>query len=509
MQCGRRGERVTTLRQLGANSAIYAATNLMQRGTAFLLMPLYTLYLDPAAYGVLAIVTAVNGFFGIAFTLGLTGAVTRFYFEYQDDPATLAEFWGSILCFVMLLSILLAGVLLAIGEKLLRPFIGDVAFWPYVALGVMTTFFQPFFTTFLAVLQARNQASRYALISLAHFCLTTVLTVALVVLLRWGVTGALVATLVATAVFFALSLWLMRSELRFRLRWRHLRPALAYGLPQVPHSLASQTTAMADRLILNSRLGTAATGLYSVGAMIAMVVEVAASSVNRAYVPLSMSALKSRNPAELAQMRIVGSLVVAGFCLLGASAGAFGPELVLLLTTPAFSRAASVIPVLVFGGVATAIYYLLVNVLFFDRSAIRLLPICTLTAAILNVGLALMLIPKFGLIGAATANLVAQMLAMVLVAAIGRRFDPVKWDYGRYLMAFMSGLGCALWLGGLDASSSVVAVVFKLGGLSILVMLLGLILWRRPLILADAAVRVLRRRPAEAAALFTNTKATT
>jgi O-antigen/teichoic acid export membrane protein len=504
-----RGEVVTILRRLGTNSAIYASTNVMQKGAAFLLMPLYTLYLDPAAYGILAIVTAVNGFLSIAFTLGLTGAVTRFYFEYQDDAATLAEFWGSIVSFVMLLSVLVGGVLLVIGDRLLRPFIGEVPFWPYVALGVIATFFQPFFTTFLVVLQTRNKAGQYAFISLAHFFLTTAFTVAFVVFLRWGVTGALVATVAATIVFFALSLYLMRSEVRFCLNWRFLREALTYSLPQIPHSLASQTTAMADRLILNSKLGTAAAGIYSVGAMIAMVVEVAANSVNRAYVPLSMSALKSRNPSELAQLRTIGSLVVAGFCLIGAAIGAFGRELVWLLTTAAFSGAAAVIPILVFGGVATAIYYILVNVFFFDRSAINLLPICTLSAAILNVSLALMLVPRFGLIGAAAANLIAQTLAAVLVGVIGRRFDPVEWDYGRYVMAFIIGLGCALYLGSLDPGGMLLTITLKLGGLVICAILLGSILWRRPFVLADAVFWLARRRPDRAAALFTRTKATT
>ena len=64
-------------RQLGTNSVIFVITNVTQKAAMFLLMPLYTLYLDPAAFGVLAIVTAINGFLSIAFTLGLTGAVTR------------------------------------------------------------------------------------------------------------------------------------------------------------------------------------------------------------------------------------------------------------------------------------------------------------------------------------------------------------------------------------------------------------------------------------------------
>ena len=488
--------------KLGTNSAIYAATNLLQKGASFLLMPLYTLYLDPSAYGVLSIVTAINGLLSIAFTLGLTSAVTRFYFEYQRDPDQLAEFWGSILAFVLLLSALVAGALLALGDLVLRPLIGEVAFWPYVALGVLAAFFQPFFTTFLTVLQTRNEARRYAVISLAHFALTTLLTLALVVVLGWGVVGALIATLAAAAVFFVVSLWLLRADLKLCLRWRHLRPAFAYSLPQVPHSIASQVTAITDRLILNGQLGAATAGLYSVGAMVAMVVEVAAQSVNRAYVPLSMAQLKSGHPRELDQLRAVGALVVGGFCLVAATIGVFGHELVWLLASPSFAQAAAVIPILAYCGVASSIYYLLVNVLFFDRSAIKLLPIGSLSAAGLNVSLALMLVPRFGMQGAAVSTLLAQTLATILIASIARRFDPIRWDYGRYAIAFGAGFIWTLMLSRLNLGGVAVTLLAKLLGLALLSTLLGALFWSRPLILFQASARMLSRRPAEAAALF-------
>ena len=509
MAAGRPGSPVTTLRQLGTNSAIYAGTSMLQKGSAFLLLPLYTLYLDPQAYGVLAIVTAVNGLLSIVFTLGLTGAVSRFYFEFQDDPAQLAEFWGSILVFVLVLSTVVGGVLLALGEVLLRPIIGDVEFWPYVALGIMATFFQPFFTTFLSVLQTRNQAARYALVSLGHFALTTVLTLVLVVVLNRGVVGALLATLAAAAVFFVVSLWMLRADVKLCLHWRHLRPAFAYSLPQVPHAIASQVTATTDRLILNSQVGTATAGVYSVGAMMALVVEVAAQSVNRAYMPLSMAALKSGERDALEKLRALGALVVAGFCLLGATVGAFASEMVGLFASPAFSPAAAVVPLLAFGGVASAIYYLLVNALFFDRNAIKFLPIGTLSAAGLNVALALLLVPRFGLLGAATATVMAQTLATVLIACLGRRFDPVRWNYGRYAMAFLGSLAWTLWLSELAVGGSGMTALAKLAGLVSLAGMLGAVMWGRPLILMEAMLRLLSRRPAEAAALFVGGRQTT
>jgi O-antigen/teichoic acid export membrane protein len=489
-------------RQLGTNSVIFVITNVTQKAAMFLLMPLYTLFLDPAAFGVLAIVTAINGFLSIAFTLGLTGAVTRYYFEYRDQPAILAEFWGSILSVVMITSVVLGAVMLLAGQYLLAPFVGDVDFWPYVAIGVVTTVFQPYFLTILSVLQARNQAMRYAVLSLANFALTTALTVALVVFLRRGVVGALTATLVSAVIFLFVSAYLMRGEVRLCLRWAHLREALAYSVPLVPHSVASQLTAMSDRLIVNARLGTSFAGLYSVGAMVAMGIEVAAYGVNKAYYPLSMQAMKSRDSGELAQLRAIGALVVAGFSMLAAGVGIFAPEILWLLAAPAFAPAARVVPVLVFSGVASAIYYVLVNALFYERTATRLVPLGTLCGGASSVLLALTLVPWFGMLGAAVANLLSQVLATLAVALLARRFDPVRWDYGRYALAFAGGLACSLLGARLETVSPLLTILLKLCLLSVLALFMGAMLWRRPLILAEALWQVARRRTSEAAAMF-------
>lgn len=505
MAGGPLGDGVNLIRQLGTNSSIYAVTNLLQKGAAFLLLPLYTRYLDPSAYGVLAVVTAINALLGVLFTLGLTSAVTRFYFEHEHEPRVLAEFWGSVLTFVLLVSALLAGALLLAGETLLRPLAGDIAFWPFIAIGVATSFFQPFFATFLAVLQTRNQSLRFAAISLAHFALLSVLTVVLVVVQERGAFGALLATLVATGCFFVVSLVALRKQLRPGLQWRHLKPALAYSLPLVPHSVASQATAFADRLVLNRFMGTAQAGIYAVGAMVSMVVEVAAQSVNRAYVPLSMAALKRGEARDFLQIEALGTVTISVFCLLGAGIGSFGPEIMMLLAAPRFAQAAHVVPWLAFAGVANGFYLLFVNVLFYERRAVRLVPVGTVVAGVASIALSLLLVPRYGLHGAAWSALAAQVLATMLIAMLAQRFDPVRWRYGVYGVAFASALTMTCVLATIGPSLSGIAI--KLGALLVLAVWLGALLWGQPLILARATLCALRARPDAAAELLYSVRA--
>lgn len=492
---------MSILRQLGTNSSIYAATSVLQRGLQFMLLPLYTHYLSPSAYGVLAIVTAVNGVLSIFFTLGLTSAVTRFYFEYQDQPELLARFWGTILVFVMALSAALAGLLLLLGDAILRPFIGEVPFWPFVALGVTATFFQPFFLTFLAVLQMRNQALRYAAVSLANFGLTAALTIFLVAQLGWGASGPLAATLAASVVFFAVSLWMLRDNLRLCMDWRHLKKALRYSLPLVPHSVSAQLTAFSDRLVLNHYLGTASTGLYSVGAMFALVIEVGAQSVNRAYVPLTMAALKRGSANDMEQIRTVGTLFVGVFCMLGTGVAALAPELLMLLVSPAYQAAAGIVPLLAFAAVANSFYFLFVNILFYDHSAVRMIPLGTASAALVNLALLLLLVPPYGMAGAMWAALGSQILATILIAAIARKYEPVRWPYARYALAFALAFGAAYALSAIT-NMAPAAVAFKLASMCVLSAVLGAVLWGQPWLPLQALARLLRGRPASAAALF-------
>ena len=70
--------------RVAKNSTIYAGANLVQRFFAFLLLPLYTRYLTPESYGIIAVVTGLSLTLGMILNLSFSGAITRFHFDYKD-----------------------------------------------------------------------------------------------------------------------------------------------------------------------------------------------------------------------------------------------------------------------------------------------------------------------------------------------------------------------------------------------------------------------------------------
>lgn len=480
--------------RLFKGSTIYAATNFLQRGVTFLLLPLYTRYLSPADYGVLAVVTSVVSFIIAISTLGLSGSVSRFYFEYRDEPEALEIYWGSIITFVALLSATSSLVLLALGDRLLAPVLGQVPFWPLMALGVLTAAFQPMATLFTNIMQTTERAKQFARFSLAQFAFSVTATLVCVVWLRWEVFGALAATLLTAVVFYGVALLLLRDTFRVGIHRPYLVEALHYSLPLVPHVLAMLVASTSAKLMINGLIDPAAAGLYTLGLNLASALTILAASINRAYAPLYMDTRTRDEPEALDELRQIGLLLIVVYSLIACAIAAFTPEILWAFTTAAYAPAAVVTPFLVLSAVLLGCYYLFVLALFHEKHATKTIAIATGFGAALNLSLLWLLLPAAGLVGAGLASLLGQLGTTVMVAVIARRCERVRWNYGRIGAVVATGGAAGLLLQALDPGLLwPVAVGAKLTILAGLVPTLSLAAWGQPLYLLRNGIRLWHR----------------
>src|SRR5262245_17104222 len=85
------------LTRLGRHSLIYGIGGIVSRVLAVLLLPLYTYYLPPAAYGQVELVTSATAVAVIVLTMGVASPFFRFYFDTKDPDQRLVvvrtSFW--------------------------------------------------------------------------------------------------------------------------------------------------------------------------------------------------------------------------------------------------------------------------------------------------------------------------------------------------------------------------------------------------------------------------------
>ncbi|MCK5408535.1 MAG: polysaccharide biosynthesis C-terminal domain-containing protein, partial [Candidatus Krumholzibacteria bacterium] len=139
---------------------------------------------------------------------------------------------------------------------------------------------------------------------------------------------------------------------------------------------------------------------------------------------------------EIRRMFCVWITAIGALCI---GVGAWSREVVELLTTEEYFSAATVIPLILLGFFFQGVYFFMAGPIFYFKKT-YLMPFVTVAAALLNVGLNIILIPKLEIMGAAITTAVSFLFLALAAYSLGRRyFDPhFEWFRLSLLMLFIS-----------------------------------------------------------------------
>lgn len=406
-------------------SATYLLSNLLSAAIPFLLLPILTRFLSPAQYGQVAIYqTLLTGL--VAF-IGLTGngAAAVKYYESDITATELKYYIGS--CFLVLAATS-ALALLVTGA-----FIGPISTWlglepRWLMLSVVVA--SATFTVSMRMTQwqIRKQASKYGAFQVSQSLVNVLLSLVLVVGLLQGAQGRIIGLSAAPLCFATLAVFLLYRDGLLALTWRptHLRDIVSYGVPLIPHSVGYFFLASVDRFVINAELGAAQVGIYMAAAQLASGLGLMFDAINNAYVPWLFERLK-RDQAEEKRQIVRGTyryfLALAGVVVL---AFTLAPTVVVFLAGEKYAPGAQVIGWLILGWVFHGMYMMVTNYVFFSKRT-GLLSLATITAGLANVGLLLMLVPRYGLRGAAMAFVTSSALKLVLTWSAAQLSHPMPW----------------------------------------------------------------------------------
>lgn len=423
------------IKRLARNTAVYAAADLIAKGGAYLLIPILTRGLTEIDFGRYTLVISIVPVMVVVSSLGLGGAVTRLWFDL--DAAARKRFQLAAFVSLQSAALSLALVLTAVAGPLFRALFPGAPARIFV-FGIWAAFFLSATTVPLAVMRAEERAKRFAVLSGAQFLLPSAgMVIALAA--GDGLIGVLWGYLAGTAVVFAMSVAFAIPIAARPADWAMLRPALALGVPVVPHLIAHWALNVVDRVAIQRTLGAAAVGLYAVGYQLAQGVSLIATAVNNATVP---SFYRAAGRGRRDALGRAWTPMLYGLGAISVGVSLLGPELVALFATPRYAPTAEFIPWVALGYWLLAAYYFPVNALFYAKR-VRMIPVATISAAVLNYVLNTVMLPRYGLIAAAwnTAISYALLLAIVLVAA--QRAWPLPYRLTR--AAGIGALGAGVY----------------------------------------------------------------
>lgn len=406
---------------------IYGLSAVISQAVLLLGAPIFTRQLGPAGFGTLELLIVALHLGGTILVAGLDTATIRHYYR-SDDPLIRRSMVSSALWFVVGAALLGGGAVILLRAPLARSWLSSGTDTTVLLAGgaALTTLVIARYSREL--LRAQHRPTAYLLNAVAASVIQVGAGVALIVVFDLGVSGVMIGYAAAGLLTGAWALYSSRGFIRLRSgRWEALRPLLSFGLPLVWSGLAGWSLMFIDRFLLQALAGVEEVGIYALAYRIASVTTVAIYAFNRAWTPAILAeAERDLHRARSMQGRaLTAYLIPVGWLVVAIAAWA--RPLVLLLGGAEYEAATQLIPVLAIGIALLAPIPVIQSSMLIHMGT-RAIGWASVLAAVVNVAANLVLIPRFGPMGASWATFLAFAIQLALYWWLARRIDVI--DYG-------------------------------------------------------------------------------
>jgi O-antigen/teichoic acid export membrane protein len=378
---------------------------------------------------------------------GLDGAFMR-YFHDRPTGGPLERLTSTIVWFTLAADVIVFGAALAGAGALAGWLFPGTPYLPAFRLMLINTFLISLTFVPFHVMRLRNQAATYSALVFARSAGTVAAQILLVMGLGWGLTGWFAADLIVTLLLMPV-LWRWFAPL---VRWTFSREELArvlrFGLPRLPHGLAQQGLDAGNKLLLKAFIPLNVLGVYNNGFTIGTGVRFFTSAFETAWAPFYYATAKQAD-AQVVFAK-VATYGLAALTVIVAVTVAVSRDAILLLLTPEYLGAVPVIP-LIAVGMAMQGVYLLTSIGLNLTKRTELYPVATFAALAVGLGSGLVLMPRFGITGAAIAFLASSVTQAAVAFTLSRKVYPVQYEIGRIARVLVAGVLAAL--GGIVAGA--------------------------------------------------------
>ncbi|MDQ6661256.1 MAG: polysaccharide biosynthesis C-terminal domain-containing protein [Chloroflexota bacterium] len=434
---------VALLRKLAKDSGIYALASFVTPLIALVLAPFLTRSLSHADYGALTVLNTT-----IALVAGITqfGLGSAFFRAYSCDYESVQDRRGVLSTVMMLLA--LGALPTSVAAVFLAPQLSSLLFGSFsyvdaIKIAALVVLLQNMTVPGFSWLRAENKAGFFALLSIANLLVGLGATLMLIGSLHMGIVGAVLATGCGYALVVLCTLPLMLVRAGMRIRRDIAKNVLSFGLPLVSNFISVWVLQLSDRYLLSRFSSLSETASYGVAYTLGGVMSVVVLSPFILAWPSAMFAIaKRRDAVQVFQM------VFRWFSLVLLVA-AYGLSLISmavlnLFFPPSYHAAAAIIPIVALSLVFYGIYNIVTVGVSIQRKT-WLAAIFTTLSALINIAVNIILIPRYGSMGAAASTLIAYALLAVVAYSVNQRIYYVPFEVGLFLLAL--SLGLILYIG--------------------------------------------------------------
>ncbi len=419
------------------DSSYFLFTSLVTGGLGFITLPIYTRHLSPSDYGILVLFFLFGSTVVGIVSFGLLNSSYRYYFEYKSDLNKFRIFNTTnaifTLIFLMIVGIFIYYSANWISKSLFNSEISPKLLQLSYIYGCLNYFIQ----AILLLLAAQLKSFTFAIISICKIVLDISLSFYFIFSLSLTYMARVNAILISQIVIIFCAFITVKHLFTNKLSFVSLKESLLYSYPNLPGSLIGLGYQSFDKVMIVNYQDMSSLGNYNIGEKFASVFLLITESINRVFTPYFQD--NSHENSSDSRHNIVRTFYdLSGIYLLGAFAIiCFSEELIKLLTTPEFYPSIFIAPIFVFYYLFGAILSMLsVNQIMYTKKLIFQIPVSVVSLTI-NISLNILLIPKYGAIGAVFSTAIAALASDCLLLYFGQRVYFLPLNYKKLVSMFL------------------------------------------------------------------------
>ena len=427
--------------QIRASFVILVAS-FITSAISFITTPIFTRLLSIEEYGLVTQYNSVLEVVTVIATLSLSAGVFQVAMnEFSEDRN---GFTFSVLLLSNIATIAVFAVIF-----LFRNSFSSFLHLPEALILCMFLFlmFNPATQLWMAKQRYEYQYKKVAIVSIitVAFNLGSSLT-AVIVLKKYHYNLAYVkiwVTAIAQIISALIIYCSIAKKANWKINWSYVKYAFVFNAPLLVHYLAQYILRSSDKIMITSICGERATGLYGLGSTVASLAMLAWAAMAASLTPYIYSHLKTNEYLKI-NKAVISVIGIFGICCFLVSMT--GPEIVFILGSKKYIENIQLIPPIAASSLLAAIYGVYSTIAFYHHKRTST-AIMTIIAAVINIVLNLILIPRYGYIAAAYTTEIAYLIYTVLHFINYRRIvreDKVYNDKGIWIITILTTGLCLL-----------------------------------------------------------------
>lgn len=411
---------------LAKNTALFALNSIGTRIITFLLVPLYTKAFSTEEYGTVDLITTIGTILVPIITINIGEAVMRFALDDDADRNDIM----SIGVFYAMLSFLIG----------LSAFV-IIWFFPQINVkGSLVYFYcvsQGLYLTFSCNLRGQEKLLQYAVGNILHTLVAAGFNILFLLILHLGIDGYFYAYILSNCISFLYCFFtgnVISTIRNFHISTRLMKNMVTYAIVLVPNSLMWWIMNSSDHVMVTSMIGIAANGIYAISYKIPSILSSLSTVFNQAWSYSAIHEDKSDDRESfnnnMFDKLVRFQLIVTVFlmCII--------KPFLKIYVQPAYYEAWKYTPYLLVGYFFLTMGTFLSTIYTVQKDSKGFLFSGTV-GAVMNIGLNWLLIPQWGIHGAAFATCISYIAVFLYRSKDTRKYMMIRVFKPDYIIGYI------------------------------------------------------------------------